>query len=53
MEELAYVATKIVKGMAGLAYLIGDGLSAMTGSEGPVQGGGKKDDEKKKREEER
>ncbi|GAA3376365.1 MULTISPECIES: hypothetical protein [Streptomyces] len=46
MEELAYVATKIVKGMAGLAYLIGDGLSALTGSEGQFQRSEKKDDGK-------
>ncbi|MEU8779558.1 hypothetical protein [Streptomyces sp. NPDC048606] len=26
MEELAYVAGKIVKGIAGLAYVFGDGL---------------------------
>ncbi|WP_185899704.1 hypothetical protein [Streptomyces sp. WAC07061] len=46
MEELAYVAAKIVKGMAGLAYLIGDGLVALTGSDGQVQRSRKKDDGK-------
>ncbi|MGE7390006.1 hypothetical protein ACQKM2_31450 [Streptomyces sp. NPDC004126] len=47
MEELAYVATKFVKGMAGLAYLIGDGLSALTGSEGQFQRSDKKTEDKK------
>ncbi|GLX22236.1 MULTISPECIES: hypothetical protein [Streptomyces] len=47
MEELAYVAAKIVKGMAGLAYLIGDGLSAMTGSESQVGRRSSKKDDKK------
>ncbi|MFD8147956.1 hypothetical protein [Streptomyces sp. NPDC059708] len=45
MEEIAYVATKIVKGIAGLAYMVGDGLLAVTGQEGPVQGRAKKDGE--------
>ncbi|WP_411101731.1 hypothetical protein [Streptomyces sp. cmx-4-9] len=31
MEELAYVATKIVKGVAGLAYAFGDTLTALGG----------------------
>ncbi|MEU6866483.1 hypothetical protein ABZ924_25025 [Streptomyces sp. NPDC046876] len=44
MEELAHVAVKIVKGVAGLAYMVGDGLLAMAGPEGPVHGRTKKDD---------
>ncbi|MER7343643.1 hypothetical protein ABT403_38245 [Streptomyces sp. NPDC000075] len=44
MEEVAYVAAKIVKGIAGLAYMVGDGLLAMTGPDGPVQGRTKKKD---------
>ncbi|MEU7604575.1 hypothetical protein AB0B78_24055 [Streptomyces sp. NPDC040724] len=31
MEELAYVATKIVKGFAGLAYVLGDSVVALGG----------------------
>ncbi|MEU8431737.1 hypothetical protein AB0F18_02320 [Streptomyces sp. NPDC029216] len=45
MEEVAYVAAKIVKGLAGLAYMVGDGLLAMSGPDGPVQGSRKKKDE--------
>lgn len=45
MEELAYVAGKIVKGVAGLAYAFGDTLIGL----GP-EGTGK--DGKKKREDE-
>ncbi|MFD7631435.1 hypothetical protein ACFV7Q_36420 [Streptomyces sp. NPDC059851] len=44
MEELAYVAGKIVKGVAGLAYAFGDALVGL----GPD---GTNDDRKKKRRE--
>ncbi|MFF2198746.1 hypothetical protein [Streptomyces sp. NPDC058157] len=50
MEEIACVAAKIAKGLAGLAYMVGDGLLAMGGADGPVQGrtkkGGEKDEER-------
>ncbi|MEW2416893.1 hypothetical protein AB0953_24630 [Streptomyces sp. NPDC046866] len=45
MEELAEVAAKIVKGVAGLASMVGDGLSAVSGPDGPAQGRQKEDDE--------
>lgn len=31
MEELAYVAVKVVKGVAGLAYAFGDALAGLSG----------------------
>ncbi|MFD0353847.1 hypothetical protein ACFVHW_08865 [Streptomyces sp. NPDC127110] len=46
MEEIAYVATKIVKGAAGLAYMIGETLLGTGAADGPVQSGKKKDGEK-------
>ncbi|MEV6951603.1 hypothetical protein [Streptomyces sp. NPDC051183] len=45
MEELAYVATKIVKGVAGLAYAFGDAAVGL----GPD---GTNEERKKKREDE-
>ncbi|WP_405978444.1 hypothetical protein [Streptomyces sp. NBC_00158] len=44
MEELAYVAGKIIKGVAGLAYALGDALVGL----GP-EGSGKERKEKKDR----
>ncbi|MFD9409423.1 hypothetical protein ACFWBN_20735 [Streptomyces sp. NPDC059989] len=41
MEELAYVAGKIVKGVAGLAYAFGDALVGL-GPDGTNQEGKKK-----------
>ncbi|MFF4494713.1 hypothetical protein [Streptomyces sp. NPDC001546] len=46
MEEVAEVAARIVKGLAGLAYMVGDGLLALGGPDGPIQGRTKKDGEK-------
>ncbi|MEU9039347.1 hypothetical protein AB0D45_31185 [Streptomyces sp. NPDC048352] len=43
MEELAEVAGKVVKGIAGLAYAFGDIVTALGGS----QGTGKERKEKK------
>ncbi|MCP3758533.1 hypothetical protein [Streptomyces sp. TBY4] len=49
MEELAYVAGKIVKGVAGLAYAFGDTLVGL-GPEGKDQERGKKPGDEKKSE---
>ncbi|WP_190344389.1 hypothetical protein [Streptomyces venezuelae] len=47
MEELAYVAGKVVKGIAGLAYAFGDALTGL-GPEGRAKRGDEdKKDEKK------
>ncbi|MFF1411822.1 hypothetical protein ACFVX6_18885 [Streptomyces sp. NPDC058289] len=49
MEELAYVAGKIVKGAAGLAYAFGDALVGL-GPDGTNQERGKKREDEKKHE---
>ncbi|MFE4264369.1 hypothetical protein [Streptomyces sp. NPDC056883] len=46
MEELAYVAGKIVKGVAGLAYAFGDTLVGL-GPDGTGQERGKKREDEK------
>lgn len=49
MEELAYVAGKIAKGVAGLAYAFGDSLVGL-GPDGTNQERGKKREDEKKHE---
>lgn len=49
MEELAYVAGKIAKGVAGLAYAFGDTLVGL-GPDGTGQERGKKREDEKKHE---
>ncbi|MER5487765.1 hypothetical protein ABT024_31750 [Streptomyces sp. NPDC002812] len=51
MEELAYVAGKIAKGVAGLAYAFGDTLVGL-GPDGTSRERGKKREDEKKHEDE-
>lgn len=45
MEEVAHVAVSIVRGIASLAYMVGDGLLALAGPEGPAKERRKQDGE--------